>query len=773
MNLGLCKSFTDHPAGFRLFYERALEVARELPVGLPFIEIGTRAGGSALLLLQAIHESGKDRPLITIDPYGKPYQSGQGEYLNPDQPNVCPSVQHYEPTGEGHYRTAMALLANYCAENSLTYVPYRMTSADFMDTWLYLANLWIDGGKINGLPFGLVYLDGEHTEEVVCRELAWFSSRMHPDGLLVIDDTENIRESCNPVIQRVFRQGEEFGNRLYCRQQAKKSLRQARAVVTIATGEAYEKIGRLTHPTLKAYADRIGAEFVVISESFCSTPHWEKFQIHNLLEQFDRILYLDTDLIVRQDTPDLFDLVPENQFGAFNEAPFTPDRKGALIKACEDHGLKIREWGGKYYNSGIMVLSQCHQHLFQKPELETFNFFEQSYLNAVLASEETPVFSLPYRFNRMTCLDPITGEDRQESWIVHYAGWQNLAQTLSIIRGDLARWKAGSFTPLTAGDLDTRYKGKPRATRRHILIDVQGGLGDQIQAEPAIRWGLDNIWKDADVDIKTHWPRIFQHLSPAAGIFHHDEWVPKPDTPYYQACTLPGPNTPTWSVVSNLLCHTVDFCSIALLKRTLPMEARTIRLESTPEDIAEAQCIVGEEKFGSLILVHAGWHWQGKTLPLSWWQAVVDVLQEDGFNLCLIGKQEEDDETRGVLPLITRPGMIDARNRTSLGGLFALIQGAGTLISNDSAPIHIAGAFETEIVLFPTTKAPDHLLPYRHGRVDWKARALYKKGMWEDFVTAPNEYLDASVVDMVPGGEARWMDFLPEPGEVVDACKRN
>ena len=305
---------------------------------------------------------------------------------------------------------------------------------------------------------------------------------------------------------------------------------------------------------------------------------------------------------------------------------------------------------------------------------------------------------------------------------------------------------------------------------RHICIDVQGGLGDQIQAEPAIRWAIENIWKKEDIDIKTHWPRIFQHLQGPAQVFNHDEWVPKPDTPYYRTCTLPGPDTSTWATVSNLLIHTVDYCSIALLKRTLPLEARSIRLEITPADIAEAQNIAGGSELGSLVLVHAGKHWPGKTFPLSWWQTVVDGLEAEGLRVCLIGNQEEEDVTRGFLPVAARDGMIDARGKTSLGGLFALIHEGGVLISNDSSPIHIAGASDIRIILIPTTKAPDHLLPYRHGGITWRAKALYRSPMWAEFISAPNEWLDAGQADFVPGGEERWVDYLPDPTEVIIAA---
>ena len=90
-------------------------------------------------------------------------------------------------------------------------------------------------------------------------------------------------------------------------------------ILTIAVGDAYQRMSALTHPAIKKYAEKIGADFQCITESDCSTPHWAKFEIYNLLNKYERILYIDTDILVREDTPNLFEIVPQNELGMFNE----------------------------------------------------------------------------------------------------------------------------------------------------------------------------------------------------------------------------------------------------------------------------------------------------------------------------------------------------------------------------------------------------------------------------------------------------------------------
>lgn len=522
-------------------------------------------------------------------------------------------------------------------------------------------------------------------------------------------------------------------------------MKDKKLVLTIAIGETYQKMKVHTHPSIRSYAKRIGAEFLSIEKPKISstTPHWEKFQIYELLNEYDRILYIDTDIIIREDCPDLFEIVPSNQLGMFNEAPFTDRSKELMIDICKSYDTKLEEWNGQYYNSGVMVISRTHKQIFKKPEKEIFNFFEQSYLNMVIAMKQTNVFSLEYKFNRMTCLDPIIGEDRFASYIIHYAGYPSVDFVLAQIPKDMARWQE---------DKKSGYIYK-----RHIYIAVTGGLGDQINAEPAIRYMRKHIYPEDDINVITHWPRLFAHLDVQA--WEHGKFEPMEDTPYCIMNTLPGPETIMWSIVSNLLCHTVDYCSMALLKRILPQKDKRPILVTDPKDVINIRKIIGGP-IKDLILVHAGRHWESKTIPQEWWQEVVDSLQEKGFTVCLIGKNEEN---RGVHDLDVRERMIDVRDRLELGELIALISEAPLLISNDSAPIHIAGAFDNSILVIPTCKHPEHILPWRYDSVWWNARALYKKLTIDDVCQAPTEVHGSS-------GEfikKNWKEYLPMIDEVI------
>jgi len=523
------------------------------------------------------------------------------------------------------------------------------------------------------------------------------------------------------------------------------------AVVTISVGDDYKRMASYTHPTIKNYAQRIGADFVCIDKVKLSSTSicWEKCQLFELLNKYERIIYLDTDIIVRDDCPNLFQIVPPLELGMFNEANFTDRPFNLLLDVCKEYEEKVPEWNGKYYNAGVIVLSRCHKYLFKHPGKEAGSFYDQTYLNMRIAlDDDLKVFELPYQYNRMTCVDRYTGEERHASYIIHYAGCPNIDLAISLIQRDRLRWKndSGSYC----------YK-------THIYVRVSGGLGDQFCAEPAIRFMRENIYPDAEIVVATHYPRLFSHLD--VPVVEHGNFIFEDDTPYYMVDSLPGPDTITWSIVSHLLCHPVDYCSIALLRRTLPLEDKTPRLKVNSESITNLLDITGLHSLNDLVLVHPGRGWESKTFPVEYWQDIIDGLAGEGIPTAVIGR---NDATNGTVAVRCSSSVIDLCDLLDLDGLITLISCAKILVSNDSAPIHLAGAFDNWIVLLPSCKHPDHVLPYRHGSPYYKAVALYKDLLCTKFDSRPTNTLSSTGDNLV--GE--WSDYLLPSYEVVSEIKK-
>lgn len=548
-------------------------------------------------------------------------------------------------------------------------------------------------------------------------------------------------------------------------------------LLTICAGKEYQKIGKITHPLMQSYAQRIGADFKVIREQkiAITTIHWEKFQIYDLLDVYDRILFVDSDIIIREDAPDLFKVVPEDCVGAFNEivlaSGWGPDRRQGIINLCQQYKQNLN-WGGCYFNTGVMVVSRCHKACFKKPEMEICHFYEQTYLNIAFYREAVKFYELPYQYNRMMSLDAATGEERYGSWFLHYAGVDQVAYMVKLMKRDLR----------ILAKIAPEYK-----TKRHILIDVHGGLGDQVDCEPVIRYAAEQMWKGQDINVATHFPRLFKHIK-GVKIFTHESFKGKADVPYYHVVTAPHPKCIISFMLSNNLCHATDFASIATFHRIFTPSEKQVRLALFPEDWKELSKVDPKKQAKNWVLLHPGVAWASRTFPKSWWQAVADGLSRAGVSVCIIGKEvvaqpkkfvsvKDGSMLSGKLPpdpnsfrsihrLIIRKGMVDTVNQLSLGGLLALMSQARCLITNDSSPVHLAGAFDNKIILIPTNKKPEYLLPWRNGTQEYKTLCLYKNLMEHDINQNPAQAKGVDVGLMPPGKD--WVDYLLDPEDFVE-----
>lgn len=187
-------------------------------------------------------------------------------------------------------------------------------------------------------------------------------------------------------------------------------------VLTIAIGSLYHEMAMITHPSIKRYADKIGAEFKVIADQSHSSPHWEKFEIYDLLSTYERILYVDTDVLITSDCPDLFEIVPKHLVGAFNEGAYF-ERKYP-----------------EYFNTGVMIIPRCCRNIFMKPETEQGSietFYEQNFLNDRIQSGEYPVHPLSHKFNKMDFI-------QAPGYIIHKAGNLNALAELRELASVLA-----------------------------------------------------------------------------------------------------------------------------------------------------------------------------------------------------------------------------------------------------------------------------------------------------------------------------------------------
>ena len=494
-----------------------------------------------------------------------------------------------------------------------------------------------------------------------------------------------------------------------------------------------ERISNLTWSSVSNYAQRINADYVRIHGD-----EWNKTQVKDFFRTYQRILLVHSQTLIREDCPDLFQIVPREKIGVFNEGKYVGkfDFKNILDQKNGD------SWNGEYYDSGVVVASKIHKELFEVHDVhdQALSFEDQFNLNIYL--KKPLIHELAYKFNHMHYVDEIHGMPRHSSYVMQYKhAPEEIA--LTVIQKDIETWNS------SAPEFDFK---------RMFVVSVSAGMGDQLCAEPAIRY-MQKLYPESEFIVVTHFPRLFQHLD--CQVCDHDEWTGI-DRTVMVTHTCPD-DTQAKHHFSHVLFHPTDFASMSMYRMTIPHHEKTIRLEVKDQDlegIEHALNSVPEDR--PLVLVHPGKWWESKTFPVEWWQEVIDGLAQN-FTVGLIGKTLSEEQ--GYLPVECPESGIDFRDSTTLGELVALISKAPLLITNDSSPLHIAGAFDNWVMVIPTAKHPDHILPFRNGTQYYKTKALYKKILMQDLELRATE-IDLDTINIVPRGKS-FNEYLPDPETVI------
>ena len=108
------------------------------------------------------------------------------------------------------------------------------------------------------------------------------------------------------------------------------------------------------------------------------------------------------------------------------------------------------------------------------------------------------------------------------------------------------------------------------------------------------------------------------------------------------------------------------------------------------EDLAEARSVVPEAE-GPLVALHPGAGDARRRWPPEKFVAVGDALADAGASVAVIGVEEDRALISGIVDAMEHEAL-DLCGRLSLGGLAGLLSRCEVVVSNDSGPLHLAGA---------------------------------------------------------------------------------
>lgn len=162
--------------------------------------------------------------------------------------------------------------------------------------------------------------------------------------------------------------------------------------------------------------------------------------------------------------------------------------------------------------------------------------------------------------------------------------------------------------------------------------------------------------------------------------------------------------------------HTVD--EMLLLLKAIgvePVRDMTLYLESEQSqwwDRRRTELGLPREQYAVLAPTS---RWPSKRWPIERFSQLIEPLRMRGFErLVVIGSPSETEQVRDLIQTPEARGtIIDLVGQTSIGQTMAVIAGAGLVIANDSAPLHIAVGFERPCVALFGPTNPATVGPYR------------------------------------------------------------
>lgn len=185
----------------------------------------------------------------------------------------------------------------------------------------------------------------------------------------------------------------------------------------------------------RAAAQRWGADYVEISQPLFGwrDPYFEKLHLPKHAEGYGRVVYLERDVMVRSDCPNLFDCVEENAIGAVLAEPngysLEMNVEPKLDQIRQATGISV-SYATQYINSGVLVFSPslhadafdaavcCHNLIPDRSR----EIYDQGFLSAGILLSNTALQVLGCEYNRCVRGIPDEWTAEMDAYVWQFCG---------------------------------------------------------------------------------------------------------------------------------------------------------------------------------------------------------------------------------------------------------------------------------------------------------------------------------------------------------------
>lgn len=223
------------------------------------------------------------------------------------------------------------------------------------------------------------------------------------------------------------------------------STDRTRAVITVANGPEFVEMLKLTRPFMQAYADRCNADLIDLDNDTESWGPMEKFRVWHFAQQYDEVLFVDADAVIKPSCPNLFEMytqsiVCHDDWSRLYKTDWL-ERERATV--ASKTGIDIQNTT-QCLNSGVVLSRRSAADIWKRPEVDigTTHCAEQIWLEHCIekrVADGATLGQLDSRANWQwwfSTHSPGSFEDGiADAWIVHFA---NAPDRLRLVKEFLA-----------------------------------------------------------------------------------------------------------------------------------------------------------------------------------------------------------------------------------------------------------------------------------------------------------------------------------------------
>jgi hypothetical protein len=207
-----------------------------------------------------------------------------------------------------------------------------------------------------------------------------------------------------------------------------------RLLITVATGRTHEDILAVTRPSLVAYAAKCDADYIELTNTTADWWGYEKFRVYEFARKYAQTLYVDADIWIKSECPDLFSLdcvAMHDDRVALEAIPTGLDWAKPEFDAILRSQQILPRPVGRIWNTGVVLCTRDTADIWQAPEhpLPTSHCAEQWWVTQRCDEHSYHVQPLDRRFNNQWWM-PDFAERVDDAYIVHWANAPDKARTI-------------------------------------------------------------------------------------------------------------------------------------------------------------------------------------------------------------------------------------------------------------------------------------------------------------------------------------------------------